>query len=143
MRSAAVLALLAGFAAASPMPQGSLDFLEIDASTVQLATGPPVLADSQPVKYNPTAAASSAAVAAATDPATPTTKHKKRDGNCAVQPAGSAPSTTPDTDDAFSSNPAYDVSRLILPLLEQSTNRLRPLPPTPQLQTAILCPFRT
>ncbi|KAI4275755.1 MAG: hypothetical protein LQ337_002997 [Flavoplaca oasis] len=31
----------------------------------------------------------------------------KRDGTCAVQPAGSGPVSSPDTPDAFSSNPAY------------------------------------
>ena len=109
MRTAVVLAALAGFAAATPMPQSDFDFIEIDASHKKLATGPPVLADSQPIVYNPSAAAASAAAAAATDPATPTTKHKKRDGNCAAQPAGSAPSTTPDTDSDFLANPAYAV----------------------------------
>ena len=110
MRTATVLAALVGLVAATPMPQSDFDFIEIDASTVKLATGPPVLADSQPVVYNPVAAAASAAAAAATDPATPTTKLKKRDGNCAAQPAGSAPSTTPDTDSDFLANPTYAVS---------------------------------
>ena len=121
------------------MPQSDFDFIEIDASNKKLATGPPTLADSQPVVYNPTAAAASAAAAAATDPATPTTKHKKRDGNCAAQPAGSAPSTTPDTDSAFLANPTYTVSWKLhefFCLLKNATNTLRLLLPMPRSQMA-------
>ena len=35
--------------------------------------------------------------------------HEKRDGNCSPQPSGSGEVTSPDTAEAFSSNPDYSV----------------------------------
>ncbi|KAL9116056.1 MAG: hypothetical protein Q9227_000424 [Pyrenula ochraceoflavens] len=109
MRTTVLLAL-AGLAAAAPAPspQG-LDFQEIDAAGSPTIVTPPVDVTKDVVNYDVKAAEASATAAVSADPASPVTKRglQGRDA-CQAQPAGSAPTTSPDTDQDFLSNPTYD-----------------------------------
>jgi len=76
-----------------------------EAAAVPSVIAPPIGAHSDPVDYSPAAAFASAAH----DPVTTAPSKVKRGANdvCGTQPAGSGPTTTPDTDAAFLANPAY------------------------------------
>ena len=68
---------------------------------------------SDPVDYSPSAAAASAAQEAATDPPSISKREMlmmEKRTDCAAQPAGAGPVTSPDTDSAFLANTNYDVS---------------------------------
>ncbi|MCJ1337185.1 hypothetical protein MMC09_002466 [Bachmanniomyces sp. S44760] len=115
MRSYIFVSALAGLTAAipSPAPQ-NIDFDAVDSAPPAAVSGPAIADISQPVTYNPSAAASSAALAASTDPASQKIK-KRRDvekrtdttSACSKQPDGYGSKTSPDTDQAFLANPAY------------------------------------
>ncbi|KAI9691281.1 MAG: hypothetical protein M1820_009812 [Bogoriella megaspora] len=125
MRSTIALSVLVALAAAAPAPapqSGGIDFDGVAAfveDISDLPVGPPVTGPSSSVPtYNPTVAASSAAAEATSDPVVTdpgSTEDKrsleKRDTDCQKYAKGSAPPTTPDTPDAFSSNTNYtDIS---------------------------------
>ncbi|MCJ1309395.1 hypothetical protein MMC25_003054 [Agyrium rufum] len=110
-----VVSALAGLAIANPLPAPqTMDFAEIDASSVDLpALGPPVGALNQPLTYDPAAAAAAAAAVIPSDPISETTKIKEKEKRgvndpCSPQPSGSAPVTTPDTASDFLANSVYD-----------------------------------
>lgn len=126
MRSALVFAI-AGLAAAAPRPQG-LDFQEIDVGVqvaecntfgadkmVQAAGTPTIVTPpndvaTDAVKYDTKAAQASASAAVVADPATPATRRSlQRRDDCAKQPDGYGPTSTPDTADNFLQDPQYDV----------------------------------
>lgn len=100
MRSAFIFPVLASLAAAAPQPQG----IVLD-----------VIASIDPVLVTPAYdVVSQSATAAPTSSITPITTDavglRKRDGNCAPQPAGSGPVPTLDTAEAFVSYPQFAVS---------------------------------
>lgn len=109
MRSAIIISALTALALAAPRPQ-DIEFDQVDAAPdVDLVT-PPVIGTTDSVVIQPSSAAISIGADAVTDVAT--TKRDllrqrgsfgKRDGNCAVQPAGTGP----------------QVSTLVNPNLEQ------------------------
>lgn len=84
MRSAGIISALMAIAAAAPAPSPQLiDLAAIDAAPDPvMVSAPLVVLSDQPSKKRDV---------------TPV----KRDGNCAVQPAGSGPVPTPDTAEAF------------------------------------------
>ena len=74
--------------------------------------GPPAFTTSDPIDYSPSKAFASAAKSAATDPPSLDKRSvlmKRNDDACSSQPTGAGPATTPDTDQAFLGNSAYDV----------------------------------
>lgn len=87
MRSAIVFSALVGMALAAPRPQ-DIDFAGVDAAPDPVIVTPAydVAQQSAPTRKR------NAAI-------------QKRDGNCAPQPKGSGPVTSPDTPEAFLSNP--------------------------------------
>ncbi|KAL8845901.1 MAG: hypothetical protein Q9221_008968 [Calogaya cf. arnoldii] len=93
MLSVLILLALLGLASAIPRPQ------LIDTEGVAAAPDPVFVVPAYDVVEE---------AGATNEPAiAPRNRLYRRDGNCAVQPAGSGPVSEPDTPDAFSSNPAY------------------------------------
>ncbi|KAI4183801.1 MAG: hypothetical protein L6R41_005180 [Letrouitia leprolyta] len=92
MQLLVVLAIL-GLAAAIPTPQ------LIDTAGVEAAPDPVIVTPAYDV-FEEAGATNKPAIA-------PRNRLYRRDGNCAVQPAGSGPVSSPDTPDAFLSNPVY------------------------------------
>lgn len=93
MRSVCIFSALVAIAGAAPAPSPQL----IDLAAIDAAPDPVLV---------------SAPLDVVSD--TPSKKRDvipvKRDGNCAVQPAGSGPVSTPDTAEAFSANQDLQVS---------------------------------
>ena len=92
MRSACILSALVAITAAAPAPSPQLiDLAAIDAAAdPQLVSAPLDVAFDKPSKKRDVTLS-------------------KRDGNCAVQPAGSGPVPSPDTASAFSADPGLQV----------------------------------
>ncbi|KAI4087526.1 MAG: hypothetical protein LQ344_006721 [Seirophora lacunosa] len=93
MQSAVVLLALLGLTSAAPRPQ------QIDTAGVEAAPNPVFF--TPPYNVLEETGASNEPVIA------PRNRLHKRDGNCAPQPAGSGPVSSPDTPEAFLVNPAY------------------------------------
>ncbi|KAL9008752.1 MAG: hypothetical protein Q9173_006155, partial [Seirophora scorigena] len=93
MQSTVVLLALLGLTSAAPRPQ------QIDTAGVEAAPAPVFV--TPPYNVLEHAGASNEPVIA------PRNRLHKRDGNCAPQPAGSGPVSSPDTPEAFLANPAY------------------------------------
>lgn len=75
--------------------------------------GPPIAAVEQAVTYDASAAASSAAAAVATDPASPNKRSLGFNDDCGPQPDGYGPKiNTPDTPEAFLASQDLQVSLL-------------------------------
>lgn len=102
MRSAILVAALAGIIVAIPTPQ-DIDYAAVEAS------GDPVLV-SAPLDVQSSTA--KAVAAAPIEPIVLDASKVKRDGTCAPQPAGSGPVPSPDTADAFLSSPDLQVCLL-------------------------------
>ncbi|KAL8960618.1 MAG: hypothetical protein Q9193_002712 [Seirophora villosa] len=103
MRSACLMACLAGFAYAAPAPQ-NINFDEIESSNAPVLTGPPVEAVSQPVSYNEVDAKASAAAAVTEELASPSKRGLTKRGvndPCSPQPDGYGPKPATDSADAF------------------------------------------
>ncbi|KAL9600271.1 MAG: hypothetical protein Q9219_003316 [cf. Caloplaca sp. 3 TL-2023] len=93
MHSLLTLVALFGLASAIPTPQ------LIDIQGVEAAPDPVFVTPAYDVPEQ---------AGASNEPAiAPRHQLRKRDGNCAVQPAGSGPISSPDTPDAFLANSAY------------------------------------
>lgn len=109
--TAVSLALL-GFSAASPvaMPQ-DIDFDSYDSIPVAPDLSAPIgVVAPAAVSYSPSSAASVAVAGATASVDADLTKRNadlSKRGSCDAQPAGNYPSVTPDTDDAFLSNPDF------------------------------------
>ncbi|KAL8903140.1 MAG: hypothetical protein Q9207_004127 [Kuettlingeria erythrocarpa] len=93
MRSIIVLSTLLGLTCAAPRPQN------IDTAGVEAAPDPVFIVPSYTL-LEEDGATNEPAIAARR-------RLLRRDGTCAVQPAGSGPVSSPDTVEAFMSNPAY------------------------------------
>lgn len=105
MRSALILPILTGLALAIPAPQ-LVDLVAIEASPApDLVSAPLDISQDTP----PDIPASSIAPTTTAATRKRDADIKKRDGNCAVQPTGSGPVPTPDTVDAFTSFPTFQV----------------------------------
>lgn len=105
MRSALIFLVLTGLALAVPTPQ-LLDLVAIDASPApELVSAPLDVSQDTP----PDVPASSIAPIPTAATRKRDAEIKKRDGDCAVQPTGSGPVPTPDTVDAFTSFPTFQV----------------------------------
>lgn len=91
MRSTIVFSALIGITLAAPRPQ-AIDYAGVDAAPDPVIVTPAydVAKQSAPTRRRNVAL-------------------EKRDGNCAPQPQGSGPVASPDTPDAFLSNPALAV----------------------------------
>ncbi|KAL8699623.1 MAG: hypothetical protein Q9201_005899 [Fulgogasparrea decipioides] len=105
MRSACLVAALAGFvyAAPSPAPQ-FLNFDEIEGADVPTVTGPPVDAVSEPITYDEAAAKASAAAEVTDDLSSPQKRDLAPRGvnePCSPQPDGYGPKPTTDSPAAF------------------------------------------
>lgn len=105
MRSALLLPMLIGLALSVPTPQ-LVDLVAIEASPApDLVSAPLDVSQDTPPDIP----------AASIAPITTAVTRKrdvdidKRDGNCAVQPTGSGPVPTPDTVDAFTAYPTFQV----------------------------------
>lgn len=112
MLTTLLIVALAGVTTAVPKPQG----VEIPAAVLTadpvLFTAPLVVASDVPQEVAP------APIEPITDPSSVSKREAtlgKRDGTCASQPAGSGPTSTPDTVAAFSANPDIQVSRTLRP----------------------------
>lgn len=93
MQSVLILLTLLGLTSAIPRPQ------LIDTEGVAASPDPVFVVPAYDVLEE---------AGATNEPAiAPRNRLYRRDGTCAVQPAGSGPVSSPDTPDAFSSNPAY------------------------------------
>lgn len=87
--------------------------MSVQAAGTPTIVTPPNDVASDKVNYDTGAAQASASAAVVADPATPATKRElQRRDACASQPAGSGPTSTPDTDTNFQQDPQYDVSRI-------------------------------
>ena len=91
MRSSCLLPVLAGLAIAAPAPQ-LIDLAAIDAAPDPVFTAAPLDVQSQIPKTT-------------SAPQKRDLGLTKRDGDCALQPAGSGPVPSPDTPAAFSADP--------------------------------------
>ena len=100
MRSALVISTLAGLALAAPRPQ------LIDLAGVEAAPDPTFYTPPYDVPSD------------VTDDTSDSTKRSaevfKRDGDCAAQPAGSGPVSSPDTVEAFQANQGLQVRFLFV-----------------------------
>ncbi|KAI4227046.1 MAG: hypothetical protein L6R36_002727 [Xanthoria steineri] len=93
MQSVLILLTLLGLTSAIPKPQ------LIDTEGVAAAPDPVLIVPSYDVLEE---------AGATNEPAiAPRNRLHRRDGTCALQPGGSGPVSSPDTPDAFSSNPVY------------------------------------
>ncbi|CAI0643152.1 unnamed protein product [Colletotrichum noveboracense] len=121
MRSTIILAAVAGMAAANPIVardtavQDGIDFDVFDAVPEPTKVGPAVGAVSEKATYNVASASSAAAADATQNPVSSDSTLAARDaavrdnsGCKAREPAGSGPTTTPDTYEAFMANTVYD-----------------------------------
>lgn len=97
MRSTIIISAFAALALAAPRPQ-DIEFDQVDAAPNVDVVTPPVTGTTDSVVIQPTSQAISIGADAVTDVATTkrdTLRHRgslgKRDGNCAVQPAGTGP----------------------------------------------------
>ncbi|KAI8158648.1 putative sterigmatocystin biosynthesis P450 monooxygenase stcS [Colletotrichum sp. SAR 10_70] len=121
MRSAVIIAAVAGMAAANPIvardtsAQDGIDFDVFDAAPEPTKVGPAVGVASEKATYNVASASAAAAADATQNPVSPDSTLAARDaaapnnsGCKATEPAGSGPTTTPDTYEAFMANPVYD-----------------------------------
>ncbi|KAI4140816.1 MAG: hypothetical protein L6R39_005649 [Caloplaca ligustica] len=103
MRSACIVAALAGLAYAAPKPAPQdMNFDEIDSADVPTLTGPPVDAVSQPVSYNEQAAQASAAADTTNDLSSSSKVKRGVNDPCSQQPDGFGPKPAVDTVEAFS-----------------------------------------
>lgn len=108
MRSTYIISAFAALTLAAPRPQ-DIEFDQVDAAPDPVIYSVPVDGTSATVTLLPSAAVSSAAVAAVTDTAStsdPSQKRdiehalgKRRDGDCSTQPAGTGPAVTSPADD--------------------------------------------
>ncbi|KAL8923931.1 MAG: hypothetical protein Q9208_004368 [Pyrenodesmia sp. 3 TL-2023] len=101
MRSIIVLSTLLGLTCAAPRPQS------IDTAGVEAAPDPVFVVPSYTLLEEDGATNEPAIAARA--------RLLRRDGTCAVQPAGSGPVSSPDTVEAFRSNPVYSTIALGAP----------------------------
>lgn len=105
MRSACLVAALAGLAYAAPKPAPqNINFEEIESADAPTLTGPPVDAVSQPVSYNENAAKASAVAEVTDDLSSPSKRGLAKRGvndPCAPQPDGYGPKPADDTVAAF------------------------------------------
>lgn len=110
MRYSLVLSALAGLAVAAPQ---KIDVDGVDAAPDPVFTAAPF----DVVAEQPAPAPTSSIEPIKTSVAKRSARVQKRDGNCAKQPAGSGPVPTPDTADAFTSYPDFQVNilRFFLP----------------------------
>lgn len=93
MRSTLLVSAFAGLALAAPRPQ-DIDFTLVDAAPDAVIDSAPFNVTSETVAIVPVAAAVAIASDSVTDVAEVNKKRDtvaKRDGNCAVQPAGTGP----------------------------------------------------
>ncbi|KAF6792699.1 hypothetical protein CMUS01_16138 [Colletotrichum musicola] len=119
MRSALLLAAAAGIASAnpvttaSPSAQTGIDLSVFDAQPKLDKVGPAVGASTEKPTYNPAEQKAAAAQDALENPiaATNTTLKARDSGTCTnanQEPAGAGPMTSPDTFEAFMTNPVWD-----------------------------------
>ncbi|KAM3075038.1 hypothetical protein ACMFMG_007502 [Clarireedia jacksonii] len=111
MRSTIIAATLVALAAAAPRPQ-SMDLNAIDALPDAAVIKPPVAVQVDTPTIQPSAAAASLAAAVVTSTAEKrdfleVISAKRKRGNCAAQPDGYGPVTSPDTADAFLKDGTY------------------------------------
>ena len=102
MRSAILVAALAGITVAIPTPQ-DINYPGVEAAADPVLVSAPLDVQSSTAK---------AVAAAPVEPITPDASKVKRDSDCAPQPAGSGPVPSPDTADAFLSSPDLQVCLL-------------------------------
>ncbi|KAL8738547.1 MAG: hypothetical protein Q9190_007986 [Brigantiaea leucoxantha] len=105
MRSACLLAALAGLAYAAPAPQ-NMNFDEIDSSDPPAVVGPPPEAVTQPITYDADKEKAAAAASVTEDLSSPSKRSLSKRGvndPCAPQPDGYGPKPAVDTVAAFSS----------------------------------------
>ena len=104
MRLSLSIFLLSSLAVAFPAPQ------LIDLAKIEKSPDPVFVAAPLDVQSDIPTTVSAAPTASATSVSRRGLSLLKRDGDCAPQPSGSGPVSTPDTAEAFASDPQYPVS---------------------------------
>ncbi|APA11511.1 hypothetical protein sscle_08g062810 [Sclerotinia sclerotiorum 1980 UF-70] len=109
MRSAILTSAFAVLALGNPIPQ-EIDLGTIDSLPPAAVSNAPVDISSQSVSVKPSAAATSVGAAKVTNTAVPSTVAKRNNikrSSCEPQPLGAAPTSTPDTAEAFLADSQY------------------------------------